>query len=351
MTQLRGTQPTLFADYGFTVEDEETYPALSRILKKLTPARIRKELEFTQSVSFSHETRDWIKRYQEVGSRGNFIFQLVYRMIQVVTLPIVAEPYLKVVQDLKLLIAMFIILLDDVADEVGDEVLLKELLRVPFEHQGLGRARLSRVQRRYLDFTVELWDKVALGVASGPRYQDFSELFCFDVTQLLNTMRYAQLLGRTPEMANKEEYWLYSSYSEEAMISFMLDLIYSRNFDVQKLGVLRSLGWQAQKLTRIGDCVSTWRREIASGDITSGVIVYALDQGVVSPVELGRLDPAEVIRRIKKSQVERELLKEWEQGYREFVALAQKDPQLATVEVLSIPDKLLIAHLSSKGFN
>lgn len=48
MTKIKTKQKSLFQYYGFTKRDAKKYPVISRILKQLTPERIKKENEVTQ---------------------------------------------------------------------------------------------------------------------------------------------------------------------------------------------------------------------------------------------------------------------------------------------------------------
>lgn len=329
---------------------EKDLPIVNKILKQLTPERVKEELEEVQKTELPPELQRWVREYNKVGSRENFTFSWLYRIIQIVTLPITAKKYRRSLWETKFLMATFIILLDDVADKTQQERLLNELLKIPFRHANIQVDELNQEEKKYLTTATRLWNYIGREVKKYPRYEELEGIFNFDVAQLLNTMRYAYLVNKNPFFTNKTEYWLYSSHSEESMICFTLDLMCSPNLDMQKFSIVRELGWEAQKMTRIGDCLSTWVREMKERDITSGVFAYALSSGVVTFDDLTKREPSEVIKKIEDSRVEQLLFEEWERAYRKFNKLARKHRELNVKEVLLIPQKLIIAHLSSRGY-
>lgn len=118
-----------------------------------------------------------------------------------------------------------------------------------------------------------------------------------------------------------------------AMFSFAdVDLMHSPSFDRRELRGVRTCLWTAQRMARIGNWVSTWKRELACSDLTSGVLACAVERGVVSESDLQRLrdDPdaafvAALRERIDREAVPATLLAEWETYYEELSVATDLD--------------------------
>ncbi|MCD6178001.1 hypothetical protein J7K03_01920 [bacterium] len=322
---------------------------VNRILKRLTPERIQKEIKTIQRIKLPFELEKWVKEYEKVGSRDDFFWKWLYRANQVVTLPGISSKYIESLRRVKTLFNMFLALLDDIADESLNKKLLEQLLRVPFEEENIDRSKLNHSEREYLDFTNRLFRYIEKRIKKYPRYQEIKDVFEFDVRQLLNSMRYSYLVNVQPYIINRTEYWMYCSHNMQAMIDLTLDLMCFLKFPLRNLGRFREIAWQAQRMARIGNWISTWEREINKDDLTSGVIAYAIEKGFVNPASI-HLEKTALIRKIKSSNIENYFLKEWENSYQEIRKLGKKMSVIDIQNFLKRLEKLLLMHLMSRGY-
>jgi hypothetical protein len=111
-----------------------------------------------------------------------------------------------------------------------------------------------------------------------------------------------------------------------------IDLMHSPGFDRTELGTLRSLLTDLQQIARIGNWLVTWERELAEGDCSSGIIVRALQQGIVTPTEIetganGRLE--ELLDRLRRADVEGEFLRELQSRWQ---AVDRRTSQLRSID-------------------
>ncbi len=319
---------------------------IDEILSQLTPENIQKEIKEIQEIQLPLELQKWVQEYEKVGKRDKFLWKWVYIATQITTLPIVLEKYRTSVCKIKTLLVMFNSLLDDIADKEKDGKLLNELVKIPFTQSYINISLLDIHGKQYLELTKKLWNHIKNSLEKYPRYGEFKEIFTYDVNQLLNTMEYSYLINKNPYLINEKEHWPHLSANMGTMICYTIDLMCS-SFNIKNLGKLRKVGWEAQKMARIGNWVSTWKREIKEEDFTSGVIPYALKNNLIKIEDLQKENKEEIINKIQKGKIEEYLLGKWNQsfnrlkGYIESTDLANIDKGL---------ERLLIIHLVSKGY-
>jgi len=288
--------------------------------------------------------------YTGVGHRDGFLWKWVQRGIDLTALPSVDPTWKSFDRTAKLLGVMLDVLLDDVADNCHfkDGRFLDALLRIPF---GDGREPewLGQDRREYFRFAAKVWEEIAHLAAGFPRYEEFREIWEYDVRQLLNTMRYAFLVNRFPEILNVTEHDLYQPHNMHMMISGTLDLMCSPGFDRDELRLVREALWRGQVMGRIGNMVSTWEREIRERDFTSGVFATAIERGIFSPAEMESMEAADLVAAIERSGVIEDSLERWARLRDEVFEIARKVRSIDLRRYGAGLEELIRNHLGSRG--
>lgn len=323
---------------------------IEKILKQLTPERVKKEIGAVQRVKLPPELQKWVKEYKKVGERDEFIWKWIFKTTSMVTSPAVEKKYRKSLPVIKALLFMFDTLLDDIADKTRNKAFLNELIKIPFDSNCIVFNHLKSAERKYLLFTEKVWNYLEGAVQKYPRYKEFQDLFKYDILQLLNTMRYSYLVNTNPYLINKIEFWAYLPPNMTVMICSTIDLMCSPRFDIREIGRAREVFWLAQEMTRIGNWVSTWKREIDECDFTSGIWPYAIDRGVIDVNEIQRGEKEKIIKMIKKAEIEKELLTRWEKNYTEILKLGRKITSFDIKKLLLVLENSFCMHLSSRGY-
>jgi hypothetical protein len=256
-----------------------------------------------------------IEQYHGVTEdRDRLLWKWLWHVFPAFRLSTVSDEYAGHARRAKFYFSMYMTVLDDVSENHRDRATFEAGRRIPFE-EGV-RARPD-ADAETIDLLTRVWAETERHLQEGPRTGRFRELFEFDLRQSLNTMDYNRLLNEGPQMANRSGVDRYDTHNMLLFLYVGVDLAFSPSFDTAELGALRDLTWEAQRLARIGNWLTTWERELREDDYTSRVIVEAMERGLVTRAELqSEAVPDEVVvRRIRNSSIEQDLLLDWNETY------------------------------------
>lgn len=247
-----------------------------------------------------------------IGVRDRFLWKWIYALFPAFTLDCVDSAERDAVREGKTILTIFITTLDDVAERERDKATFEEARKRPMPHQTVDRTAPG-VDAETLEFVCRVWSAFEERFATAPRYEAFADLFRYDLGKTLDAIDYSWLVCEHPEMANLEGAYRNGLHNMGMFPYADVDLAHSSGFEFKDLSALRRTIWDLERMARIGNWVSTWERELRDRDYSSGVLVAALDAGVVTPAEFDRpnVDPDELIERIRESGIESQFLGEW----------------------------------------
>jgi hypothetical protein len=226
--------------------------------------------------------------------------------------------------------------LDDLSERHRDKETFEQGRKIPFPSTQCDAAAVG-VDTELLSLLQESWDLTQAYLDRAPRRDDFRELFEFDLRQSLNTMDYNRLVNEGPQLASPQGAEMYDTHNMLLFVYVDIDLAFSPDFDRADLATLRDVTWDAQRLARIGNWVTTWERELDECDYTSRVVIEAIDRGVITEAEVRDDDvPNEtLVERIKAAGIEHEHLLSWNETYRKLVS---REYDVASVDIHSFVD-------------
>jgi hypothetical protein len=315
-----------------------------------SPERIGEEISHVLNTTLSPRLEYWASRYAEVGKRNVYLWKWCRQGVEITTLPCVLPELRGEVGDTRVLGIMLDVLLDDVADRKGDERLLERLLSLSFDAPPPDFSDFPSDERAYGKLTVEVWEEIKACAAKFPRYTEYAKLLRYDYLQLFNVMRYSHLVNENLSLLNMAEHELYTPHNMHMIISSTLDLMCSPDFDGDELGALRDLVWHAQCMGRVGNLVTTWERELADGDYTSGVYAHALAGGDVTLDQLRANDREQIRAGIVRGGHERHFLDSWHEHRRHLLAKAPLIRSFDFGVVIKGLERLICLHLGSRGY-
>ncbi|MFP9192413.1 hypothetical protein [Natronosalvus vescus] len=311
-------------------------------------------LENIDRCSLPAHLTEVIDAYEAVGGeRDRFLWQWLYYVFPTIELSCVEPDASQQVREVKFLASMYVVVLDDLAEAAKDQRTFQEASKIPFDHLEPDIDDPA-VDADRVAFAVAVWERVMATLESAPRGSTFEDVFLFDIAQTHTAIEYSALVNRHLELATVESITAYDSYNMMLFTYADIDLCFGPAFDRNEIGSLRRITRRAQMMARIGNWVTTWERELREGDYSSGVVIAALEDGVVSREQVRACgDDAETteacIDAIADAGIESRFLHQWDTHYQEIKRLA---PALESVDVdalLGGLETLLECHLVSRG--
>ncbi|KAB1198524.1 hypothetical protein GJR99_13755 [Haloferax sp. MBLA0078] len=290
-------------------------------------------------------------RYQTViGERDEYIWKWLYEVFPHICLSSVPGQNTEAARKQKLLLTLFVTLLDDLADLHHDKGTFDQARKIPFPSADSSPDHPD-CDREYLEFTQRVWDQFYESLERAPRFDEFERLFYYDFRQAINAMEYSWLLNTFPHVMNMRGS---NTYGPHNMVMFSyadIDLMYAPEFDCEDLSALRETVWDAQKLARIGNWVSTWERELHEGDYTAGVVSKTISDGYLTVDELvgDEYSPEELIDQIHDAGIEDQFHDEWARQYAELMGGIPVAESVDLREYVRGMETVYGFHLESRG--
>lgn len=304
-----------------------------------------------QSVELPDSVIKHVEKYERiVDDRNRFLWQWIHKLFDAFTLSCVPAAKSQEVKGIKTLFTVYITTLDDLVETHNDTATFEEARRVARAPRTVDSGR-EGVDAELLGFVEELWAEIDERLRAAPRYEEFASIFSYDLRQGFNAMEYTRIVSDNKHIANAKGARTYGAHNMVLFPYTDIDLMFSPAFALEDLSGLRDLTWSLQKMARIGNWLTTWERELTEGDYSAGVIVQALQDGVVAPDEL---DPANanldrVAERIKDEGVEDAFVAEWETRYE---AVSDENHGIATVDAdafIEGMETVMEYHIASRG--
>ncbi len=310
---------------------------------------LQREHDLVKSRQLSREVEDWYAVYSLVGERQRFLWQWCEQGAELTTLPCVPPERFTHVCQTKVLSIMLCVLLDDVADQRDREAFLEVLLKIVDGQAAPDLSACTDEERYYAEVTRRLAEIYLARVRSYPCFQMFDRLLRYDQLQYFNTMRYSQMLNHNLWLLNPIEHDLYQPHNMDMMSFATLDLMCAPDFPTEELGRLREAVWHLQCMARVGNLLSTWRREIGQQDYTSGVFARAVVEGDLSVRQLRPDNFGEIETAIVEGGHERYYFGRWKYHRECFLARARDVYAIDLQKLLNGSDRFFVMHLGGRG--
>jgi hypothetical protein len=306
-------------------------------------------LETVRAVELPERVDRLVEAYEaQFDDRDRFLWQWIYALFPEFTLSSVADEHASHVRIHKTTLTMYVTVLDDLLESHGDRATFLEACKCHQEGLEPDPDRTA-VDAGAVEFVEQVWTAFEAGLDAAPRREAFGDVLAYDLDQTVNAVEYSAVLSETPEMANLKGARRYDSHNMVLFAYTDVDLAYSPGFELSDFGVVRDLVWDLQEMARIGNWVTTWERELREGDYSSGVVVTALQEGVLTPADLESGDHAALVRTVRDHDIEKRYRRRWERLHR---SVARRGAEAGSVDLDALVrgmETVFEYHLASEG--
>jgi len=136
------------------------------------------------------------------------------------------------------------------------------------------------------------------------------------------------------------------------MIVFLLngiDLMASPQFDKNELSNLRTIFWSAQQMARIGNWLSTWKRELKEKDICSGVLAYAISSKILNIDDIKQLKEDNIVKKIENSGAYQYFGSSWKRNYEKIKGMKGTIKSIDMDKYITGLENVFKFHMASEG--
>ena len=303
-----------------------------------------------EAVSLPPVVSEFSDLYDErVGDRNEFLWKWIHSLFPSFELSCVDSAEVADLRTEKTLLTIYVTVIDDLLECHGDEATFAEARLIPFDP---ARVDLDRddVDGEVLGYLADLWIELEGRLREAPHYDEYADLFQYDLRQTINSVAYGEMMAENPAAANRTGYFRYASHNMCMFPYADVDLMHSPGFDEADLGALRATLWDVQELARIGNDITTWEREVDEADYSSGIVALAIEAGVVAPADLrGDVDSEAVLAAIRGAEIEETFTQNWIDQFRETLECAADTTTVDLRKLVVGMRTVFRYHLESRG--
>ena len=347
--------PSFFQQYQNIENDPYTlcislhHPKENTVFQDIFKDFNKKEiLERITKFSLSERVKFFAKEYGRIfGKRDVFLWKFLGCLFKEtgITLSSVDRKLLDSTVDNKIILTILLVILDDVADCNHDKELLNKFYKVLCNDPKIfGNERDEEIL-----LLRRLWHYLMSEFCNYPRFDELKNIFMFDFQQVVNALEYSCIINNHPNIINIYEMERYDTHNMLVFLYNGIDLMASPNLDIGDFPFLRTAFSYAENMARVGNWLSTWKRELNENDISSGVIAYAISNKIFEIDDFKKLTMNEIIDRIENCGYYEHFFDVWMQNYNGLVSLKDRVESIDMESYISGLKEVLRFHLATEG--
>lgn len=186
----------------------------------------------------------------------------------------------------KLCMGTLITLYDDFADRPSQShpKVLEILYQIDFEKSYPVRISDSRSMQVF-DFASSLFSQMKSVLEQLPHYDKLKEILHFDLMQFYSANQYSSLLTAHSFINNSLENRLYTHHNMGMVIVAMMDIMATPKINFSEFAAIREVFLLGQRMGRICNVITTYKRETLDGDIAGELAIYKSEYDISKAIQ------------------------------------------------------------------
>lgn len=295
------------------VDDTATVDDLGILFDERAEKQIQREIKETE---LPPSIKEIVLDDGVLGDRKTLSWKWVWHVCgELLTLDCVADEHRQEAHEAKALMAIYVTLVDDIGEQLGDETTFWELSKTAYPEAEPDWER-EDIDSDYAHSIRRVWTELMDRLQSAPRFEEFENPFMFNLRETVQAMEYTQLADGDSAFMNPDEMWHFDTQGIGSFLYWTVDLMYSPDFEKSDFRSFRRVVHELQHMWRLGNWITTWEEEVYEQDYTAGIFVEAINNGVIDDsdiegLENGEMDPECLIDRIKRSDIVGQFIADW----------------------------------------
>lgn len=335
-----------------TVDDTATVDDLGILFDERAEEQIQQEIKETELPA---SIKEIVLDDGVLGDRKTLSWKWVWHVCgELLTLDCVADEYQQEAHEAKALMAIYVTLVDDIGEQLGDKTTFWELSKTAYPETEPDWER-EDIDSDYAHSIRRVWTELMDRLRTAPRFEEFEDPFMFNLRETVQAMEYTQLADDDSAFMNPDEMWHFDTQGIGSFLYWTVDLMYSPDFEKSDFRSFRQVVHELQHMWRLGNWITTWEEEVYEQDYTAGIFVEAINNGVIDDSDIerledGEMDPERLIDRIKKSNIVEQFIADWK---RRRDRLRKQDfgmESLDTDRMVVMMERMMRNHLATSDY-
>lgn len=329
-----------------------------------------------------------IKEYNKISNklkikRKEHLWEWVNNAIKITTVLNKKNKYYKNSKKIKFLGVLLIVLLDDLAENLQDKKLLNLAIKIvknefyffsknekinnlKNKNNFYKKYSLTTAEINYLNFIQTITKKMLTAVLSLPNYFFLKKYFykywgevikCFIFTLQTNNFIKNYSEPKIEKYFKNLKYSYYvnvSGHNMHIILAMLIDLMSLKKINKKEITMSIKAAKEAQAMGRIGNWVSTWKREMVEKDFSSGIIIYCINEKKINIKDikkyLKKTDTKNFHRLVKQIEQSGSLnyfFKKWNEHRENIKKMTKKINFFSINKYLKGADNFLKMHLEN----